>query len=198
MRPFYLWRVSVALLAIALLIGCAGPSRRPPQEPKEEEIVEYEEFQPTTIAQLPEPRIGEDALIDERSIGLDSDRGERIGNEYYVAPPEGQLQTVYFDYDKYHLRPDALNTLKNNALYLLEHPETRVLVEGHCDDRGSQEYNLSLGEKRAKEVRDYLIEAGVHPNRVKIISYGEERPAAPNGTEEGWALNRRAEFRLAR
>lgn len=198
MKQFHLWRVPIALLAMALLIGCTGPSKRRDRAREEEEIIEYEEFEPTTAEQLPEPRIGEDALIDEQSIGLDSDRGERIGNELYITPPEGELQTVYFDFDKYHLRPDALATLKNNAVYLIDHADARVLVEGHCDDRGSQEYNLSLGEKRAKEVRDYLIKAGVHPDRVKIISYGEERPAAPNGTEEGWGLNRRAEFKLAR
>lgn len=198
MSQFRLGRIVVALLGIALLVGCARSGKRQDRAAQQEEAIQYEEFQPTTAEQLPEPRIGEDAVIDERAIGLDSDRGERIGDEFYTTPPEGELKTVYFDFDNYHLRPDALATLKSNALYLIDAPEARVLVEGHCDDRGSQEYNLSLGEKRSKEVRDYLIEAGIHPDRIKIISYGEERPAAPNGTEEGWGLNRRAEFKLAR
>ncbi len=194
------WRVPVALLVIAVLVGCSGTPRRRDRAVGEEAVIEYEEFTPTTAERLPEPRIGESSIVDEGTIDTeaDTDRGERIADEVYIAPPEGQLQTVYFDFDKYHLRADTLQTLKTNAAYLINAPSVRVLVEGHCDDRGSQEYNLSLGEKRSKEVRDYLLEAGIHPDRVKIISYGEERPAAPNGTEEGWAQNRRAEFKVAR
>jgi len=139
------WRISIALLAVAVLIGCSSPMKRKKGTVEGEDIVEYEEVEPTTPEQLPEPRIGESAIVSEEgTVDFDTDRGERIADEVYV-PASEQLRTVYFDFDKYRLRPDTLMTLKGNAAYLIDHPDVRVLVEVHCDVRGSQEYNLSLG-----------------------------------------------------
>ncbi len=108
------------------------------------------------------------------------------------------VQTVYFDYDSYALRPDALETLRQNAEKLKEIPGVVVQIEGHCDERGTQEYNLALGERRALAVREHLIRLGVSGDRMVTISYGEEDPADPGHTEAAWAMNRRSEFNRAR
>ncbi len=104
------------------------------------------------------------------------------------------MVTVFFGFDQATLSDEARQALGNNAEYLGIHQQARVQVAGHCDERGSTEYNLSLGERRAQSVRSYLVKMGVNPTRIDIISYGEEQPANPSGTEEAWSSNRRAEF----
>jgi peptidoglycan-associated lipoprotein len=106
------------------------------------------------------------------------------------------LQTIRFDYDSAALKGPQLDTLKKNAAYLKSHPNVEVLVAGHCDERGTTEYNLALGQKRAKEVRDYYIRLGVSGRAVATISYGKESPTCSEPTEECWAANRRAETRV--
>lgn len=104
------------------------------------------------------------------------------------------LKTIYFDYDKYNLRDDAKATLEADAKILIDNPKSRVVIEGHCDERGTTEYNLALGEKRASATRDFLIRLGVDPAQLSIISYGEERPAAFGHDEDSWSQNRRSQF----
>ncbi len=108
-----------------------------------------------------------------------------------------EIKDVFFDFDKYNLRPDAVETLKRDA-YILIHkiPNVKILIEGHCDERGSEEYNLALGDKRANAAKEFLIKEGVDPSRIRTISYGEERPFDPRHNEEAWAKNRRAHFVL--
>ncbi len=107
------------------------------------------------------------------------------------------LETVYFDYDSYALRPDAMATLQKNAEKIKQVPGVMIQLAGHCDERGTQEYNLALGEKRALAVRDYLIKLGIPAERLVTISYGEEFPADPGHNETAWAKNRRVEFNRA-
>ncbi|MCX6833598.1 MAG: peptidoglycan-associated lipoprotein Pal [candidate division Zixibacteria bacterium] len=109
---------------------------------------------------------------------------------------ENQFQTVYFDFDKYTLRADAKASLDANFALLKEFPDAIVKVEGHCDERGTVEYNLSLGEKRARAVMDYLVGKGIAPAQLSIISYGKERPVDPGHNEAAWGKNRRAEFKV--
>ena len=109
---------------------------------------------------------------------------------------EEQLRTVYFDFDKFELRSDAKQMLDGNYELLKEFPDVIVQIEGHCDERGTVEYNLSLGEQLAKACQTYLISLGIAPGRLTTISYGEERPVDPGHNEEAWAKNRRAEFRI--
>jgi len=99
---------------------------------------------------------------------------------------------VFFDYDSYDLTPNARDTLQRQAQWLQTYPNLTVTVEGHADERGTREYNLALGERRANTVKDYLVTLGVAPNRVSTISYGEERPVALCSDESCWAQNRRA------
>jgi peptidoglycan-associated lipoprotein len=107
---------------------------------------------------------------------------------------QGPLKDVYFDYDRSYIRPDARNTLQANSLWLKQYPSVKVEIEGHADARGTNEYNLALGARRAQAVRDYLVTLGNSPGRLSTISYGEELPVCTERTEACYQLNRRAHF----
>lgn len=108
------------------------------------------------------------------------------------------LQTAFFDYDSSALRADAMATLRDNAEKIKKVPGVVIQLAGHCDERGTQEYNLALGERRALAVRQYLIQMGVSGDRMITISYGKEFPAVLGNNESAWAKNRRVEFNRAR
>jgi peptidoglycan-associated lipoprotein len=98
---------------------------------------------------------------------------------------------VYFDYDSYEIRGDAQTTLQKQAAWLQQYANYRIMIEGHCDERGTREYNLALGERRANAVKNYLVALGLDANRVQTISYGKEKPDATGHDETAWAQNRR-------
>jgi len=104
------------------------------------------------------------------------------------------LSTVYFDFDKSSLTPETLQTLESNAAWMKTNSNVNIQIEGHCDTRGSIEYNLALGERRAKAVRSELVKRGIRADRLSIVSYGKERPLVPGDSEEAHAKNRRANF----
>jgi len=104
------------------------------------------------------------------------------------------LNDIHFDFDKYELTADSMKTLDSHAEWLKANPKHLVLIEGHCDERGTDAYNVALGERRAKATQNYLAAHGVRTARITIISYGEERPMCSDHTEECWAKNRRAHF----
>ena len=108
------------------------------------------------------------------------------------------VQDVFFDYDSYDLRPDATASASKAAAYLTAHPAIRVVIGGYCDDRGSAEYNLALGENRANAARTALISAGVSASRLRVISYGKEKQFCTEENESCWQQNRRAQFSLDR
>ena len=101
---------------------------------------------------------------------------------------------VFFDFDKYNLKPAGRETTEALAAWLNKNPSVTLTLEGHADERGTREYNLALGERRANSVRDYLIALGINAGRLTTVSYGEERPAVPGSYEEAWAQNRRTQF----
>nr|CAI78811.1 outer membrane protein and related peptidoglycan-associated [uncultured Latescibacterota bacterium] len=104
------------------------------------------------------------------------------------------MDDIHFEFDKYTLTADARRMLAQTAKAMKEMPEVRIQIEGHCDSRGTQEYNLALGQRRAQAAKDYLVNLGIDAARVSIISFGEERPLDPRENEEAWAKNRRAHF----
>jgi len=99
---------------------------------------------------------------------------------------------VFFDFDKYNLKSDARRILEKQAVWLKKYPQLTITIEGHCDERGTREYNLALGERRANSTKDYLVALGVPASRMRVISYGKERPVALGSNEAAWAQNRRA------
>ncbi len=182
-------RATVLILVLTgLVVGCTtagpdvetappeatpAPAPTPAPEPITEEVVSEPTTQPVPSVEV---------------------TGEELPADLAVLNARGYLQDVFFDTDSYDLRPEAREALAENAEWLREHRSVEVLVEGHCDERNTREYNLALGERRAAAARDYLVFLGVDANRIRTISYGEERPFALGGDEEAWRLNRRAHF----
>jgi len=119
--------------------------------------------------------------------------------EFVDPSPEDRaiFTPIYFEYNKSNIRPEYQPTLENISKWLGENGGSQLLIEGHCDERGTDEYNLALGERRALAVRRYLIALGVGSDRVHTISYGEEKPAMYGSDESAWSKNRRAEFKVS-
>ena len=112
----------------------------------------------------------------------------------YAESKESMFSDILFDYDKYDVADTYKPVLKSVSSWMAKNTSARLSVEGHCDDRGTNEYNLALGDRRAKAVKDYLVSLGVASDRINVISYGEERPLCSEQTEACWAKNRRAHF----
>ena len=135
----------------------------------------------------------ERARIDEKSLEASLKREKYPGIEGAFFE-SSLLKDIHFGFDRYDLTPEARKILSQNAELLLKHPRTKIQIEGHCDERGTIEYNLALGERRTNSTKAYLISLGVSRDRMSTISYGEEMPLDPRHNEEAWAKNRRAHF----
>jgi len=109
---------------------------------------------------------------------------------------EENVKPVFFDYDSYSIRPDAQSVISQDASYLNQHPNLKVVIGGYCDERGSVEYNLALGENRANAAKQALVNAGISPDRLRTVSYGKEKQFCTEHTESCWQLNRRSQFTL--
>jgi len=114
------------------------------------------------------------------------------GTQAHFAQAMAGRDTIYFDTDKFNIDAEDQAALAQQAAYLRQYPNIRATVEGHCDERGTREYNLALGERRANAAKNYLVSLGVPADRVSVVSYGKERPVALGSNEEAWARNRRA------
>lgn len=128
-----------------------------------------------------------------------------VSQEEKTTPPETpkeeakpvtqeDVQPIYFDFDKYDLRAGDREILNLNAVVLKDNPTVKIRIEGNCDERGTVEYNLALGERRASAARDYLINLGIDSDRISIISYGKEKPKYSGHDEDSWSKNRRDDF----
>lgn len=120
--------------------------------------------------------------------------GSQMGSQMGSQAGIPDVRTIYFDFDKDTIRPEFESVLNAHAEYLRSNPNTTVILEGHGDERGTREYNLGLGERRAQSVESYLTVQGVSPSQLEIVSYGEERPAVQGNSEESYAQNRRVVF----
>ena len=185
----------MAALGTAVMItgGCASKDVVKSEEP----IVTTET--PKTTPPQPEPA----KPVDQSQPPAEQSQVEQPKMAEAEAPRDGAveafLETVYFDFDKADLRQDARDVLNRNAEALLKtYPGANVKIEGHTDQSGSAEYNMALGERRAKSALQYLLTLGVKADRLSIVSYGEEKPAVAGEGEEAWAKNRRAEFIIAK
>jgi peptidoglycan-associated lipoprotein len=173
--------VAVVLVAPLVLTGC--PKKRPQPAPASA---------PVTVTRPAAPAPAAPTEGDPVENPLD---GELIAaNEH--AYRTGLLGDVYFDFDQATLREDARARLARNAEFLRSRPEFVVQVEGHCDERGTNDYNLALGERRAQAVREYLTQLGIAATRLRTVSFGEERPSCTQSDESCWQRNRRAHFLL--
>jgi peptidoglycan-associated lipoprotein len=177
MRPW----ACLSLLAAATLVGCHHTPPPAPAEPPS--------AAPALPPPAPAPERSEAPQVSDydRVKGLDIDAIERLG----------LLGEVHFEYDKYDLRDADRAVLTKNAEALKKYDFLTITVEGHCDDRGSIEYNLALGDKRAKVSFEYLVSLGVAANRMKTTSFGKEVPLCKESTEDCWARNRRDHFTVS-
>ena len=164
--------LTAGLLALLALAGCTS------NEPEPVEPVEIEE--PTEPAPPPTVRPEPKPVVSPDGVPLDPQSGEPIATVFY------------FDFDRSELKPRARTILSGHARYLRDNASARITIEGHCDERGTREYNLALGERRAATVRSYLQSLGVRASQMSTVSFGEERPVDPGHSESAWAKNRRA------
>lgn len=181
-------RKILIVLMVFLIFGCAKKYVKETAEgPAEEKAVAEE----ASIPEKVEKEVVEEGIYaaKEGKIGE-----EEIAEGAGIVSKEGVFKDIYFDFDRYDIRPDARPVLDEIASWMNKNNSSNIIIEGHCDDRGTNEYNLALGEKRARATRDYLISQGVSPSRIDIVTYGEEKPQCTEHNEECWQLNRRAHF----
>jgi peptidoglycan-associated lipoprotein len=114
--------------------------------------------------------------------------------EEMVVKDEFPDEDIHFEYDKSSLLSEAQDNLRAKAKWLMAHPDVSAIIEGHCDERGTNEYNMALGDRRAGSAKSFLVDIGVADSRLTTISYGEEKPVIPESTEEAWSKNRRVHF----
>jgi peptidoglycan-associated lipoprotein len=142
----------------------------------------------------PNPPKPAEMPVQPNDTGVTIETPEQPAEEPAILPLE--LSTIYFDYDKYDIRSDAREILSQNGKSLTDHPAASIRIEGNCDERGTEQYNLALGEKRAYAARDYLANYGIDISRMTTLSYGESRPVSMGHNEEAWAKNRRSDFKI--
>lgn len=187
-------RLSVWLLALALTtVACGGkkpPVARPtPPPPSGAGTGEAPPLPPAPVSE-PEPVAS--VPLEPSMTGSDlTDYNARSLDEINRESP---LQPVFYDYDSSEVAGESVGVLQKNAEILRQYPNWVVTIEGHCDERGTAEYNLSLGERRAQAARAYLVSLGIPADRLRTVSYGKEFPFDPASTAEAWAKNRRAHF----
>jgi peptidoglycan-associated lipoprotein len=181
----------LTLAALVALAACGG-KKRPPA------LATDPGGGPSSTARESVPTQAIDEGPDLRALEGEGAEGADLHGWPTGAVPGGPLADVRFRYDSAELSDEARATLERHALWLQANRDARVTVEGHCDERGTVDYNLALGELRARAARDYLVGLGVAPERVRTVSFGKERPLDPGSGEAAWAKNRRAAFAVGR
>jgi peptidoglycan-associated lipoprotein len=173
------WHSAVLLTGLLVLAGC-------PKKPSDTATPPMEKVKPpaTSTPRADTPAIDEPDLGEEEIVGQN--------------PKVSELGIVYFDYDKSEVRADMKSVLQANARWMITNADVRVQIEGHCDERGTNDYNLALGNRRADAIKRYLVGLGVPSNRLSTISYGEERPVCQRSDDSCWSKNRRGQFARAR
>ncbi len=182
MMPRVKMQSFVVLLSLMVLAGCAS------------EVAKKPEVSPSSASTTPR---GQTPIDKSQSAQAPRQGGATSSLEAHregKSPASGPLVEIYFDYDSYDLRADARKTLQAHAAWLKANPAVRVEIEGHCDERGTTEYNLALGAKRARSARDYLVTLGIAAARISTTSYGEELLVCKEKTDDCYRKNRRDRF----
>ena len=205
-RLFSTRRALPAVLLLALLAGfaCSSVNRTPAtgSDPATGPLTPPEASAAASEAGSDPERSSSSGLTEDEilaippEVGSETDLLDIGARSIEELNLEGHLKDVQFNYDSADLSPPMRATLEENAAWLSRYPSVRILVEGHCDERGTVEYNLALGEERARAVRDYLRDLGVGSGRMRIISYGKEFPLDPGHHEAAWRRNRRAHLEI--
>ena len=196
MRKSYIVSVIFILCIGLVLMGCpkktvvkdepsakAEVAKMEAERVAKEKEMEAKEKEAARLKEEQAKREFERSLVAKRTPGIEGEVFE-----------SSLLKPIFFDFDKYDIRLADTEILKGNSALLKKFPNVKIQIEGHCDERGTNEYNLALGERRANSTKKYLLSLGITADRISTISYGEEKPFDPGHNEEAWAKNRRAHF----
>ncbi len=183
----------IAILLLIVAVGCAKKYTKPvdkvvtPEKTVKEEIIKPGKTEQVAEEKIVKEQVVEEIIVPEKNKLVES-----------ALPADKQAKSIFkdvlFDYDKYDIRSDARPDLNADAAFLKDNEPINIVIEGHCDERGTNEYNLALGEKRAKAAKNYLVSLGISPARIIVITFGEEKPACSEQNESCWQKNRRAHF----
>lgn len=190
MRKSRAWIFGAIMLAMLLALGVSCAKKQVTMETQEMAADESQQSAEDEAAR----REAEEARLREQRAREARQRQDASSMSEAARKAAFEDEDIHFDFDKYVLTPQSMMILDDKAAYLREHPRVRVLVEGHADDRGSNEYNLALGDRRANSAKNYLVKSGVAASRITSISYGEEQPLCMQQSESCWYRNRRGHF----
>jgi peptidoglycan-associated lipoprotein len=183
MKKFWI----VLVLMVFVSAGCAQRATTKPEAEQPQKEQKAEEMKAETPSEAA-PEAQKEAGMEKEEM-VKSEEAEAV-----TAGQEGVFKDIHFDFDRYNIQDADRGMLKSVAAWMRKNTSAKLMIEGHCDDRGTNEYNLALGDRRAKAVKDYLVSLGVPSSRLDTISFGEEKPLCTQQTEECWAKNRRAHF----
>jgi len=185
------------LAALSLTVFLAGGCAHKEAVKSEEPVVQSEPARTPEAPRAEAPRPAKPTPVEPSTPAAEPIKQAEAQQAVTASAAETAFENIYFDFDKSDLSPDARDVLSKNANILLkDKPNVKIQIAGNCDERGSAEYNLALGERRAKSAQQYLITLGVAPDRLSVISYGKEKPAVEGNDEAAWAKNRRDEFTI--
>ncbi len=189
----------VMAFAFMMFAGCAEKQAVVKDEPVQEQKVTATQTAPVAapVAQADDDAARRAKEQADREAALKAQAAkDAAAKRNAAALADLNIQNIYFDFDKSSIRPDAREILKANTEIFTKNNSAAIVIEGYCDERGTAEYNMALGERRAQEAKKYLVNLGINASRVETISYGEEKPANAAHDEAAWAQNRRAQFLL--
>ncbi len=179
-----------SLVALLLVVGACGPKKSPdlPAETMTDTATTPPAKPVTDVSPRP-------------PTSTDDPTGDILPKEVQeadrVARDKGLIGDIYFDFDQYDLKPEARERLAKNAEFMKQKPQYTIEIQGHCDERGTNDYNVALADRRANAAREYMVTLGIPGARLKTVSFGEERPVCTDHNESCWWRNRRGEFHLA-
>ena len=187
----YFLHLSIVMLLLFMNTNCAKKQIAPVQEQQQTQLSQVE-----TSDYSKETKLKDDKTKPSQEIITEKTHQKQPTEDIQstIRKLQSKIKDIYFDFDKYDLNDKAKIILKQVADLLIDKKKIKVIIEGHCDERGTREYNLGLGERRANSAREYLISLGIPSKRVEIVSYGKEKPQCTEKTDECWAKNRRAHF----
>lgn len=169
------------ILLVLIVIVAYGCKQRVVTQPEAQQGLQQE---------MSQPQKGSETISEQKVASIES---KDISTKY-MEEKEGMFEDILFDFDKYNVKDTYKPALQSVSSWMIKNLETKLSIEGHCDERGTNEYNLALGDRRAKAVQDYLLSLGVPSAKIDMLSYGEEKPLCTEQNEECWSKNRRAHF----
>jgi len=191
MRKKYLMVVLLMVACAAMIAGCTSKQlTKGNGEAPAQNVSSVEQQKANNISSTGQQN------ADVKMENIKNPEGQNIKTSSEMRNEKGGLEDIHFDFDKYNIRQDDRQILSRNAAYLSKNINVKIVIEGNCDERGTTEYNMALGERRADEAKQYLVNLGIDGKRITTISYGSEKPLDPGHDEDAWAKNRRDHFAI--